>query len=429
VLSYLNTPPNTPFNGGDCAPGTYYLLNDYLPGYTPAGQLNTSTPFVVPPQTLPTIAEELSANNITWGYFGQGYNNGSPSAAYCGVCDPFQYVTGVMTTSLKDNLHDKTDFDTEVANGTLPAVSFLNPDTINDGHPASSSLSLFETFVVDAVTEVQNNPQLWNSTVIFVTFDDGGGYYDSGYVQPISFFGDGPRVPMIAISPFAKRGYVSHTYADHASILKFIEGNWQLPTLSARSLDNLPNPITGSSGPYVPANEPAIGDLFELFNFPVTTSTLPSTTTTTLPTAPVGVRPPTLTVTNLVLTILGRTLSHAKFSTKFRFQVLTSGTPVDLGADDVQLHVGTAALTIPHGALKKRKQAVVFHGRFNGVVLQGRIAPLGGGAFRFLAAGHGANLTGTTNPVTVALMVGTDRGMSTAVVKFPRRRRAKSPGS
>jgi phospholipase C len=58
-----------------------------------------------------------------------------------------------------------------------------------------------ESFLSRAIGAVQSNAALWRSTAIFVTFDEGGGYYDSGYVQPVSFFGDGPRVPMIVVSP------------------------------------------------------------------------------------------------------------------------------------------------------------------------------------------------------------------------------------
>ncbi|MDP9032346.1 MAG: phosphoesterase, partial [Pseudomonadota bacterium] len=100
-----------------------------------------------------------------------------------------------------------------------------------------------------------------------VTFDEGGGYYDSGYVQFIDFFGDGPRIPMLVISPYAKRGEVDHTYYDHASIAKFIERNWSIPPLSERSRDNLPNPQHGGENPYVPLNRPAIGDLMNMFDF------------------------------------------------------------------------------------------------------------------------------------------------------------------
>ena len=83
----------------------------------------------------------------------------------------------------------------------------------------------------------------------------------------LDFFGDGTRVPLIAISPFAKRGYVDHTYYDHASLLKFIEHNWRLTVLSEESRDNLPNPEMTATDPYVPANRPAVGDLLNLFRF------------------------------------------------------------------------------------------------------------------------------------------------------------------
>jgi phospholipase C len=268
-----------------CAPGHYYLLNNYNPGYNVDGSLNTST-FTVPPQkSLPTIGDELSANGISWGYYGEGYDGGSPGPNYCGICDPMQYASSIMTDPAKraNTQHGLEDFDSAVATGTLPAVSFLKPGD-DDGHPGYSTLAAFEAFVSHAVNEVQNNRSLWTSTAILVTFDEGGGYYDSGYVQPVSFFGDGTRVPMVVISPYAKRGYVSHTYTDHVSVLKFIERNWGLPPLSARSLDNLPDPVVGDpSHPYRPTNAPAIGDLFDLFDFTHARTDTPAT-----PTTPVG---------------------------------------------------------------------------------------------------------------------------------------------
>lgn len=72
---------------------------------------------------------------------------------------------------------------------------------------------------------------------------------------------------MLVISPFVKPGTIDHTYADHGSILKFIEKNWRLSPLSPRSRDNFPNPIAASSNPYVPTNGPAIGDLMTVFDF------------------------------------------------------------------------------------------------------------------------------------------------------------------
>jgi phospholipase C len=86
-------------------------------------------------------------------------------------------------------------------------------------------------------------------------------------IQPLDFFGDGPRTPLIAVSPYSKGGRVVHSYTDHVSILKFIERNWHLGRLTARSRDNLPNAHADKDNPYVPVNSPAIGDLFDMFDF------------------------------------------------------------------------------------------------------------------------------------------------------------------
>jgi phospholipase C len=213
----------------------------------------------------PTIGDELSAHGISWGYFGEGYDGGHPSSGFCGICDPMQYASSIMTNpGLRRNTqHGLDDFLSEAADGTLPAVSFLKPAD-DDGHPGYSSLAAFEDFLARAINAVQGNRSLWRSTAIFVTFDEGGGYYDSGYIQPVSFFGDGPRVPMIVVSPYARRDAVDHTYNDHVSVLKFIEANWRLSPLAAVSEDNLPNATPGA---YVPGNSPAIGDLMTMFSF------------------------------------------------------------------------------------------------------------------------------------------------------------------
>ena len=110
-------------------------------------------------------------------------------------------------------------------------------------------------------------PDLWAGTAIIVTFDEGGGYWDSGYIQPLDFFGDGPRVPLIMVSPYSTGGRVVHSYTDHVSILKFIEKNWTVSPVSNRSRDNLPNPVVKMGEPYVPAQRPAIGDLMDMFHF------------------------------------------------------------------------------------------------------------------------------------------------------------------
>ena len=173
-----------------------------------------------------------------------------------------------MTNASIRNTHlfDVDQLYKDIHGNTLPAVSFVKPSGWVDGHPASSKWNLYEGFVTKIVNAVSASPE-WTSTAIFITSDEGGGYYDSGYVQPLDFFGDGTRIPMIVVSRWTKPGYISHTYTDHVSVLKFIEHNWNLPTVSGRSRDNLPNPISTMSNPYVPTNSPAIGDLFDLFDF------------------------------------------------------------------------------------------------------------------------------------------------------------------
>ena len=96
---------------------------------------------------------------------------------------------------------------------------------------------------------LDRNPSLKAETALFITFDEGGGYYDSGFIQPLDFFGDGPRIPFVVVSPYSTGGHVVHSYTDHASILKFIERNWGLLPLTGRSRDNLPNPTASPNIP------------------------------------------------------------------------------------------------------------------------------------------------------------------------------------
>jgi phospholipase C len=284
IVSYLASLA-TPIKP-NCQPNRYYLLNNYNPGYFGDGSnayTNTNslnTPFTIPPTKQHSIADVLSAHKVSWGYFSDQWNAylsdpyqqnygavGPSSDQYCNICNPFQYQTTVMTNpTMRANLQDTSTFFAAVANNTLPAVSYVKPSGWVDGHPASSKWDLYEGFVQKIVDAVQSNPTLWATTAIFITTDEGGGYYDSGYIQPLDFFGDGTRIPMIVVSPFTKPGHISHAYTDHVSIIKFIERNWRLNPISGRSRDNMPNPTKGPT-PYVPGNSPAIGDLFDIFNF------------------------------------------------------------------------------------------------------------------------------------------------------------------
>ncbi len=286
ILTYLGS--LTPAISPNCDAGHYYLLNNYNPGYFGDGSdaytdhNPNNVPFTIPGTTQHSIADVLLQGNISWKSYNDQWDRyltdkyqlnygtvGPHSDQYCNICNPFQYQKQIMTNPAirKAHIMDTDQLYMDIANGTLPAVSFVKPSGWVDGHPASSKWNLYEGFVKKIVDAVQANPDLWKTTAIFITTDEGGGYYDSGYVQPLDFFGDGTRIPMIVVSPYTKPGHISHTYADHVSILKFIEYNWFLGTISNRSRDNLANPTTDPGNPYVPTNRPAIGDLTDLFKF------------------------------------------------------------------------------------------------------------------------------------------------------------------
>jgi phospholipase C len=267
-------PPN-------CEAGHYYLVNNYNPGYFGDGTnaYTDTNPanyvYTVPPSSVRTIGDLLSDHDVSWAYFGDQFNeylkdkyDQSQTDLYCNICNWAQYATSIMTSATKraEHLKDTADLYSGLDSGKIPAVSYVKPSGLVDGHPASSKLNLFEGFVKKIVDKVHDNKKLAADTAIFVTFDEGGGYWDSGYVQPLDFFGDGTRIPMIVVSEYSKGGHISHVYSDHVSTAKFIERNWGLGAITTRSRDNLPNPLTDHN-PYVPVNSPAIGDLFDLFDF------------------------------------------------------------------------------------------------------------------------------------------------------------------
>ena len=300
----------------NCEPGAFYLVNNYDPPYEMDGtpKLLGADRFVYPPQTVPTIGELLAMHNVSWKWYtgarddadvtsdaiyplvyaqvaaaiktALGLPQSTPNAAlepgltaqalkstrpllYNNIGDPLNASFNVVNTpSLKANLQGLTSFFGDLSAGSLPEVSFVVPKNLDSGHPGYSAPARYEAFLQNLVGKVQANPALWADTAIVITTDEGGGYFDSGAIQPVDFFGDGPRIPLIVLSPHAKKNYVDHTYQDHASILKFIRRNWRLPPLSYRSRDNLPNPVRNDDDDRrYPGHQPAIGDLTTLFDF------------------------------------------------------------------------------------------------------------------------------------------------------------------
>ncbi|HEV2729516.1 MAG TPA: alkaline phosphatase family protein, partial [Terriglobales bacterium] len=284
ITDYLQSLPYNP--DPRCEPGHFYMINNDSPGFLPDGAVDSAgiaKGASIPPTNVRTIGEALNEKHISWAYYGGAYNaavalqhdptSTDPAVqigvAYCNICNFESYSTAIMGDPEQRAAHikDATDFFAAIDTETLPAVSFVKPDGLLDGHPANSKVDLFEGMVKKIFDSLQTKPALMARTAIIVTFDEGGGFYDSGYMQPLDFFGDGPRIPLIVVSNFTRGGRISHTYTDHVSILKFIERNWQLKPLTARSRDNFPNPISTKDNPYVPLNSPAVGDLFDLFHF------------------------------------------------------------------------------------------------------------------------------------------------------------------
>ncbi|HMD46778.1 MAG TPA: alkaline phosphatase family protein [Acidimicrobiales bacterium] len=188
-----------------------------------------------------TIFDELGAANINW----KVYFSDFPFA------DSFSYVQ----QHAKHHVVPISHFYTDAQKGHLPPVSYIDPafvgsvNTETDEHPPSN-VQVGQNFVYSVVNAVEHSPD-WKSTALFITYDEGGGFYDHvappaatvpDSIAPMLQSGDtvaafdhyGFRVPLVVVSPFARAHYVSHTVDDHTSILKFIETRFSLPALTAR---------------------------------------------------------------------------------------------------------------------------------------------------------------------------------------------------
>jgi phospholipase C len=172
VLNYLNSLERKV--NPNCESGHYYLLNNYNPGYFGDGtnaytDTNPSNyVFTIPPSSVRNIGDALLEKNISFAYYGDQFNrylndkyDQSAKDAYCNICNFFQYSTSIMTNPAVRTAHlkDTTDLYASIANGTLPAVSYVKPSGFVDGHPASSKLNLFEGFVKKIVHLVKATPR------------------------------------------------------------------------------------------------------------------------------------------------------------------------------------------------------------------------------------------------------------------------------
>ena len=167
-------------------------------------------------------------------------------------------------TDQANHQYDLTDFWTAADSGNLPSVSYLKAPEYQDGHAGYSDPLDEQTFLTNTINRLQSLPE-WKNTAVIIAYDDSDGWYDhvmapllNGSNDPaldtlngqgdagkpgldgsLDRAGYGPRLPLLVISPYAKKNFVDNTLTDQTSILKFIEDNWNLGRIGNGSMDAL----------------------------------------------------------------------------------------------------------------------------------------------------------------------------------------------
>jgi phospholipase C len=171
-----------------------------------------------------TLGDDLDKKHIPWAYYATSDTDGwSPYQAIKHIYDGGDWG--------KDIIAPQTNFFGDVSNGKLRAVSWISPTCANSDHAGCGS-NTGPSWVTSLVNAIGQS-KYWNSTAIFIFWDDYGGWYDSEPPAYVDYDGLGLRLPMLIISAYAKQGHVSHVHYEHGSILKFVEDTFGLPRLSA----------------------------------------------------------------------------------------------------------------------------------------------------------------------------------------------------
>jgi phospholipase C len=252
---------------GPTWPNRFYLMSGTSGGITTNGLWGYGI------FDYPMILDLLDAGGVTW----KTYNLGMDSVPY-GNTDNVAVFWKNFAKDQRTN-GSKGGFLNDCRKGRLPQVSFLIPSYARgwDEHPPAS-VQVGESLMAECVTALRESPQ-WDSSAFLITYDEHGGYFD--HVEPprLDAFGLGIRVPCWVISPYAKPGHLEPTLYEFASILKFLEHNFDLPTLaSVNHRFDAGTPVGGNyqaaapgatAGPPAPPRDgiAAIGDLTECFTF------------------------------------------------------------------------------------------------------------------------------------------------------------------
>lgn len=197
---------------------------------TTVPQLNSQgyESFVFPCFDFSTLADSMQGAGLTWSYY-------APSEGERGYeWSALDAINHIRNTSLwTEHVFPTTQFITDAQSGNLPALSWLTPPGYQSEHPQGASSCAGENWTVSMINAVMQGLD-WGSTAIVLTWDDYGGFYDHAPPPQVDFYGLGPRVPWMIISPYAKPGYISHTTYEFSSFLKTVEERYSLPPLTDR---------------------------------------------------------------------------------------------------------------------------------------------------------------------------------------------------
>lgn len=174
-----------------------------------------------------TLGDELDRAGLSWGFYAAYYSSG-----YVNLWSAYQAIRHIYYGPdwHKDVLPNTSFFD-DVKHGRMRAVSWITPTCANSDHAGCGS-NTGPSWVASLINAVGTS-KYWNDTAIFVFWDDYGGWYDDVPPPLVDYDGLGMRLPLLVVSPYAKKNYVSHTQFEHGSILKFVEDLWSLPRLAA----------------------------------------------------------------------------------------------------------------------------------------------------------------------------------------------------
>ncbi len=189
---------------------------------------------------LPTIFDRLQAAGVSWKFYVENYDAsinyrtmasaGSRGSQVIWV-PLLNFDRFIDDPTLASHIVDLSQYYVDLRNGTLPAVSYIVPSGTSEHPPEYPATG--ERQVKNLIQELMRS-SAWNSSAFMLLYDDWGGWYDHVAPPQVDAGGYGLRVPALLVSPYAKTGYIDNTQLDFTSVLKFIESNWGVATLSTR---------------------------------------------------------------------------------------------------------------------------------------------------------------------------------------------------